>query len=390
MCMRKLSIILLLFSSFAAVAQSDRQGGQLSFFERLDSIQTFKIEHGKTSFTPFIAPSYSPELKGVITAGGLLTFTLDKDRPLVKRSSIPFSVGVSTNGSIIANIRANVYGKDDLWVLRYTFWLKNMPDHYFGVGYYNGRYTPKGDSTSYHRNWQNSEATFLFKILGKFYLGLNYNSYVTKATEVNERMAKDPDYLAGGSEVKGRGLGLSFTFDTRDFPENAYKGFYINLNNTAYSPKLGSDFLYEVINIDYRQYMQIGRPRSTLAWQFRGRITLDFIPWPEKSQLGTPFDLRGYLWGQYRDDEMIYGILEYRRMFMRKTKNKKGNYNSPFGLVGWVAAGSISPKDQLATYWLPNVGVGFRFEVQKRMNLRLDYGFGQNTSAFYFSFNEAF
>jgi hypothetical protein len=39
---------------------------------------------------------------------------------------------------------------------------------------------------------------------------------------------------------------------------------------------------------------------------------------------------------------------------------------------------------------LLNGGVGLRFEIQKRMNLRIDYGIGAGSSAFYFSFNEAF
>jgi hypothetical protein len=41
-------------------------------------------------------------------------------------------------------------------------------------------------------------------------------------------------------------------------------------------------------------------------------------------------------------------------------------------------------------HWLPNAGVGLRFELQKRMNVRLDYGFGLDSQAFYISFNEAF
>ena len=40
--------------------------------------------------------------------------------------------------------------------------------------------------------------------------------------------------------------------------------------------------------------------------------------------------------------------------------------------------------------WLPNGGVGLRFEIVKRMNLRIDYGIGMESNAFYFSFNEAF
>jgi hypothetical protein len=39
---------------------------------------------------------------------------------------------------------------------------------------------------------------------------------------------------------------------------------------------------------------------------------------------------------------------------------------------------------------LPNVGVGYRLEVQPRMNLRIDFGWGFETFGFYFNFNEAF
>jgi len=40
--------------------------------------------------------------------------------------------------------------------------------------------------------------------------------------------------------------------------------------------------------------------------------------------------------------------------------------------------------------WIPNIGAGYRFEVQNRMNLRIDHGIGKDSQAVYFSFNEAF
>jgi hypothetical protein len=39
---------------------------------------------------------------------------------------------------------------------------------------------------------------------------------------------------------------------------------------------------------------------------------------------------------------------------------------------------------------LPNAGVGLRFETEKRSNIRVDYGVGVNSSAFYVTFYEAF
>ena len=40
---------------------------------------------------------------------------------------------------------------------------------------------------------------------------------------------------------------------------------------------------------------------------------------------------------------------------------------------------------------LPNYGLGYRWEFKKRVNVRLDYGFGRKgQSGFMFSINEAF
>ncbi len=39
---------------------------------------------------------------------------------------------------------------------------------------------------------------------------------------------------------------------------------------------------------------------------------------------------------------------------------------------------------------LPNFGIGYRLELQPRMNLRIDYGIGRETSGIYYNFNQAF
>jgi hypothetical protein len=108
------------------------------------------------------------------------------------------------------------------------------------------------------------------------------------------------------------------------------------------------------------------------------------------SQVGNPFDLRGYRWGRYRDENLLCGIAEYRYMFMRKTPRKDGEMMSRFGYVTWLATGSVANDLSTMKHWLPNVGVGFRYEVQKRMNARVDFGIGEDSNAFYISFNEAF
>ncbi|WP_239685843.1 hypothetical protein [Photobacterium swingsii] len=62
------------------------------------------------------------------------------------------------------------------------------------------------------------------------------------------------------------------------------------------------------------------------------------------------------------------------------------------GMVYWVGAGTLSNQlDELGQEkWLTTVGVGYRFEIKERVNLRLDMGFGNGESGFYFAINEAF
>jgi hypothetical protein len=86
---------------------------------------------------------------------------------------------------------------------------------------------------------------------------------------------------------------------------------------------------------------------------------------------------------------MLFGILEYRHMFVRS-----GDRVGPHGLVAWVGTGSVAPRVRDLHGGIPSFGVGYRLEVQPRMALRLDIGFGNVVGSIepgiYFNFNEAF
>lgn len=358
--------------------------------QNIDSLRIIKYEGKNFKFTPFAAPSYSPELEVLLSAGGLMTFSLQKDNPLVSRSSIPFSFGYSSNGSVTGNIKANIFGRNDKWRLVVDYWFKDMPDHYWGVGYDNAINTPKSDSTTrYDRDWIKFTARLGFSLGKHFYLGPIVDINETTASNINERMAMDPDYLLTGPTSRNSGIGLLLQHDSRDFATNAYKGVYINLEYIFYGHYLGGQNDFTIGALDYRQYVQL-KERHILAWEIKSQWTTSDSPWTDKSMIGSPWDLRGYFWGRFRDNFMNFGLIEYRHMLGRKKPNKKGSYNSRSGFAIWTGHGAIAPELTNDLSWIPNVGVGYRFEVQKRMNLRIDYGIGIDNSAVYFSFNEAF
>jgi len=362
-----------------------------SFLSNLDSLRVAQLEFGRSRFTPFIAPSYSPELEVLISAGGLFTFTMQKDNPILERSSIPFSVGISSNGSIQISGKLTLYGKDDKNRGIGEFWLKDMPDNYWGVGYDNGRNREISDSTTaYQRKWWK----FYYKLVHRFSKNIFAGGIIdfnkTIATELNPLMEMDPAINEFGTEIRNSGLGFAVQYDSRDLIVNAYEGVLVDFSTIFYGRFLGGEQNYQAIELDYRQYENMGKERRTLAWQVKIRNTFGDAPWPELSQFGTPFDLRGYRWGRFRDKAMVFGLLEYRHMFNRKKPNKKGSLKSRSGFTAWAGTGSMGANATEYKQWLPNLGVGYRFETQPRMNVRIDYGFGVDSNAIYVTFNEAF
>lgn len=91
--------------------------------------------------------------------------------------------------------------------------------------------------------------------------------------------------------------------------------------------------------------------------------------------------MRGYYEGQYRDKNLIETQLELRQKIWRR-----------IGATAWVGAGNVFQSFHKFDFakTLPNYGFGLRWEFKKRMNVRIDYGFGKGQTGFIFGINEAF
>ena len=198
-------------------------------------------------------------------------------------------------------------------------------------------------------------------------------------------MVQDPAYIEYGPDNYNAGVGLTLQYDSRDIVVNAWKGIYAGITSTFFTTSLGSDNSYEIVELDLRYYHRIKRDGRTLAIRYKGRYGYGDVPWAEMTKIGGSRELRGYIKGQYRDMSGMHITTEYRHMFL-----KKNGELSPHGFAAWIAAGTIFEGAENIDRWLPNVGVGYRLEVQPRMNLRIDFGFGKETTGVYFDFNEAF
>jgi hypothetical protein len=81
-------------------------------------------------------------------------FKTDPADEMLRRSSVPFSIGVSTKEAYVLSTIVKTYWAADRVRISADIWYKDMPDNYWGVGYEAGRNTPKGeDTTAYRRLW---------------------------------------------------------------------------------------------------------------------------------------------------------------------------------------------------------------------------------------------
>ena len=111
---RTLFFILFFLSCSLLHAQRETESQEtLPVLYDKDSVPVGELDLKNFRFTPFLAPSVSPEVGLMLVGGGLISFKLDQESKVLQTSSIPFSFGYSTNGSANLNVRPAIFFKGD-------------------------------------------------------------------------------------------------------------------------------------------------------------------------------------------------------------------------------------------------------------------------------------
>ncbi|MEW5739909.1 MAG: BamA/TamA family outer membrane protein [Myxococcota bacterium] len=346
------------------------------------------LAQADVKLVPFVAPAYTPELGFLFNAGGAMTWNGDSAHLDIPRSSLTVTAGVGTVGAFLLQARLVSFFEGDRTRLTALVDVRDQPDHYFGVGFENGLTRPQGpNTTAFKRTWWSADPTLLRRLVGPLYGGAVLQLSGTLARDVSEGVASDPDFQRHGPSVVNTGMGLTLQLDTRDVPINAWRGVFLSATWTFFGRALGANTEWHALGVDYRQYVTLFRSGSTLAWQVKYRTAFGDVPWSDLSQVGTPFDLRAYRWGQYRDRTGLTALLEYRFMLPFPSQSLWSHLGfAAWGGVGALSATALPDFSQL----LPAGGGGVRVELMKRVTLRLDVGFGRESRAIYFNFLEAF
>lgn len=321
-------------------------------------------------------PSYNPEASLGIGGAMLMTFRMNKLDSISQRSFIPVGFNVSINGTFVAAGAGTLFFNENKFRIYVKYGYRNEPANFFGVGFKEIKQNADNDSisTKFKKAYIQFNPKFAWEVYPNIYVGTILDINYSKIRDLEPWMEQNSYIQKYGKKYTNIGIGGVVQYDTRDDVATPFQGILLSATGMLYGKYLGGSNNYEMIELEYRQFQKMFNRRSTLGWIAKSQIGLDNVPYTELPSFGSPFDLRGYLWGKYRDKSMAYGIVEYRHMFGSQESYDRGAFWSKFGVVGWVGTGTIGKTPADWDQWKLNYGVGLRIQLQPRKNFRLDIG----------------
>ena len=328
-----------------------------------------------------------------------MTFRMNPQDTIMRRSVLPVAMAFMFKGGLNIMVKPQLFFKDDKFRIFGQFSYKNTQENFYGVGYSTNKDYVRSDTTSQYRySGIQINPWLLFRIgESNFFVGPQIDLNYDKITDPAKYLTEQEDYKRAGGGTSGysnfsSGLGFLLTYDTRDVPPIRTREFIW----TSVESCIRNG--WEVMTTFIASSSTTGSTNQLVSekcWHGRCRPKNVFgnnIPLNKYVLSGTPFDLRGYYMGQYRDKSSHIALMEYRQMFNTDQSNWIKKIIHHLGFVAWGGAGFMGPTPGKIEGVLPNAGVGLRIEVQPRMNVRLDFGrnFINRQNLFYFNMTEAF
>lgn len=310
---------------------------------------------------------------GVVATG---LYSLDSSDSTLQKSNVTLYGDITTKGFMMVGLKGNNIFKRERYRLDYRLYMYTFPTQFWGIGFDNGN--NDDNETDYRRIKLEAMARFMFKVAPNTYVGpiASYQYVQARDIDVNGLSLYEGQDLTLHSQT----VGVSFTYDSRDFILNAYKGWFVQLDQTFTPRFLGNDYCFSTTEFTTSTYAQVWKG-GVLAGEWHSRFIYGNPAWCMLSEAGSTSRMRGYYEGRYRDKNIMEAQIELRQHVWKRN-----------GVAVWVGAGQVFPSFS-ALRWgkvLPNAGFGYRWEFKHRVNVRVDYGFTRDGGGFMFNINEAF
>jgi len=331
----------------------------------------------RTVISPVIG--YTPETSVLFGANIVKLFRYPKSDSATRTSFADMLAIATFKKQIIIEQNYTIFSNRERFMfIGYTS-FQRFPQYYFGIG----NNVPSGNKELVSYNQIFFDHLALRKIYKKFFAGIGYRYINIFNVEANDTGVLDKSVVGNAGSVSS-GVQFAIASDSRTNIYNSGSGHMIRIRTVLNRKGLGSDYNFDIVEADLRGYLQIRNVhRDVVAFQGYGYFSSGDVPWNQMGTLGNDMIMRGYYSGRYRDKNFAAVQAEYRHSF-----------NKVYGVVVFAGTGEVakSTNEFSLSQLKPNVGGGLRVTLDRkeRLNLRLDMGFGQNTSNIYVSVAEAF
>jgi len=339
----------------------------------LDTIQT---KDSRLLAFPFFLRS--PETDWGFGGAAAYFFRPEKNDTLIRTSDVSLLGLYTLNEQVVIVLNSTVFFPGEDQIFRFQSSYSYYPDQFWGKG----NDSPSDAKEPYSLKQFFANPQFLYRLYKRLYAGLNYEYQKTHDVRYQANGVFDQQDIIGRYGGNTSGLGILFTWDTRNSAFSPNRGFFSEMNYTSFSKSLGSDFNFSSFSVDMRKFLKL-RINTVLALQGIARITDGEVPFRNLSMLGGSEMMRGFYKGRFTEEDMVCLQAEVRQyLFWR------------LGATGFFSAGQVSRKvnEFALDRFHGAVGAGIRFSLneKEKLNLRIDYGYSSEGGAVYIILKEAF
>ena len=332
------------------------------------------------SFLVFPLLAKSIETGWSFGAAGSNTFHLSKKDNQLRTSNVQSLILYSTKKQLVTAVNGTIYFHGEKYILNHQLSFSSFPDKFWGLG----KDALDINEVAYKFQQYYIYLHLLKKIKNDFFLGSLFEFQNVYKVDYQSAGLFDQQLVSGRNGYHVSGFGLSATYDNRNNAFAPDKGLFSQIYFNHFNHLFGSDFNYTNVVIDIRKFFTL-MPKQVLAFQFFSFSNLgNEVPLRSLASFGGANSMRGYYDGRFRDKGQLVFQGEYRLQL-----------NGRFGMVAFLSAGDVghSPIDFQLNHFKYAYGTGLRYAINKKekLNLRLDYGFGNKyNKGFYFQLGEAF
>jgi len=337
------------------------------------------IYPSKAIFTPVV--SYAPETNLSIGVGIKGLFKMRGSGDETRTSNLPLTAQYTIENKYLFFSGFEIFSPQEKYMLTGNIRIQSFPSLFFGIG----ANTSKSNEEKFDYTQILLQPIFLKNLFRRYLFfgaGFRYNR-ISKVEALSNGLLENTDQ-SGTLGSTSSGIELAMIYDSRDNILNASEGTFISLTHGFYDGLIGSSNDFQLTKFDYRYFIQpLGTPSSILGFHFLSQFSHGDTPLQEMGQLGGNEIMRGYFEGRYIDRHLIATQIEWRQKLAHR-----------WGVVAFAGIGNVAPSiDEFDFGTLrTSLGFGLRFLVdeEENLNLRLDFGFGNEKSNYYFKIAESF